>query len=213
MYAFCKMEFMKIKLPLNLWLLIAILASSKTWAQAPSHQDSLTKQIAQFENSLANNFKKEFLNIAQRDLGGISETDYAWKEAFLMEAKDKKEDNLGSRKRFKYYFTIYGYQTVKDRQYALKYWLDNFIERETLRPGRDKRTLRYATPAIILINPKSIVVCNYDCRYYFYDDFDQWKERLLEQFESDQTMVIEVLCDGPVKWTKRAPDPKSRGLF
>lgn len=175
--------------------------------------DTLKDQIQAFENSLSAKFKKEYLNIAKRDLGGIDQTSFEWREQFLLEAKEKAEDNLGSNRRFKYYIDIYKYATETDRQYALKYWLEDFIEGEELRPGRDKRSLRYATPTLILINPTNIIICNYDCRYYSYEDFDVWKDRLLEHFETSETMVIEVLCDGPVEWTKRAPNPKNRGLF
>ena len=189
-------------------LVLAVLSFS-SFAQT----DTLRNQISSFESSLSAQFDKEYLNITKRNLGSIDETEYEWREQFMLEAKEKTEDNLGSKRKHKYYFEIYKYATIKDRQYALKFWLDNFIEGETLRPSRDKRTLRYATPSIILINPTSIVICNYDCRYYNYEDFDVWKDRLLKYFETSETMVIEVLCDGPVEWTKRAPDPKIRGLF
>ncbi len=194
-------------------LIFCLFLGLSSFSSAQAQKDTLKIQIESFVNELNGQYEKEYLNIANRDLGGIDDTEYEYREEFMLEAKEKKEDQLGSRKRFRYFFKIYKYQNLKDRQYALQYWLDNFIENETLRPGRDKRSLRYATPTIILINPTNIVVCNFDCRYYDYDEFDVWKDRLLNHFETNETMVIEVLCDGPVEWTKRAPDPKTRGLF
>jgi hypothetical protein len=197
----------------SLFYLVVISFWLLSFLPAFAQADSLKGQVQAFENSLSAKFEKEYLNIAKRDLGAIDETEFEWREQFLLEAKEKAEDNLGSNRRFKYYINVYKYATVTDRQYALKFWLENFIEGEELRAGRDKRTLRYATPTLILINPTHIIICNYDCRYFSYEDFDLWKDRLLEHFETSETMVIEVQCDGPVEWTKRAPDPKTRGLF
>lgn len=77
------------------------------------------------------------------------------------------------------------------------------------------RSLRYAVPTIILINPQSIVVCSFDCKYYTEEHFEHWKEVVWNNFaaDEDRSMMIEILCDGPVEWTENAPDPKVRGLF
>ena len=76
------------------------------------------------------------------------------------------------------------------------------------------RTYPYGTPTIILINDEEIIVCNYKCSDYSEENFEAWGDRLLQYFGADNTMVIEIGCEGPLRWTKNAPDPKdARKLF
>jgi len=40
------------------------------------------------------------------------------------------------------------------------------------------------------------------------DEFRQWRSDMLGVFGGPNSMVIEIGCDGPIEWTKNAPDPK-----
>jgi hypothetical protein len=179
-------------------------------AQEP---DSLKQQINNFLAEHQESHEKKYLNLSPRELGSIEDEPYLWKDYFKLESREKFENQLGYKKERKIYFSFYAYETELDRQYALKYWLEDFIEGESVRPGRDVRSYEYATPTIILINPQSIVICNYDCKYYDEENFEYWKNSLKKLFGQPDTRIIEIECDGPLKWTDNAPDPKVRGLF
>jgi hypothetical protein len=174
-------------------------------------QDGEMKQkISAFKSDQNDKYDMKYLNIADRNLGSIDDTDPAWKDQFLLKAKERQKDNIGNNSYFKFYFSIYGYEDIDDRQYALKDWMENFIEGRSIRAGRDVRTYEYAKPTIILINDKEIIICNFDCSDYTEDIFKDWKKQLLTFFGQDNTIVIELMCDGPLEWTKNAPDPKSK---
>ncbi len=170
----------------------------------------LKQKVAAFKTDFEENYEMNYLNISDRDLGYIEETDPAYKEEFQLKAKEKTENNIGNRSKAKFYFSVFAYETLDDRQWALKDWMEDFIEGKTLRKGRTVRTYEYATPTIILINDLEIIVVNYDCKDYSEDNFEKWNDELLRYFGNENTMVIEILCDGPLEWTKNAPDPKDR---
>lgn len=178
-----------------------------------AQEAELKQKIEAMKSDFSENFELKYLNINSPDLGYIDDTRYAWKDQFMLKSKEKTENNIGNRGYSKFYISVYYYETFTDRQYALSDWMKDFIEGESIRPGRPVRKLPYATPTIILINPQNIVTFNYKCSDYTYENFDKWKDDLLALFGNDDTMVIEVLCDGPVEWTKNAPDPRTRGLF
>ncbi len=195
----------------------ALLITTCLFIFAPSglSQTEVIKQkVEAFKMENSDNYEVKFLNIADRDLGMIDETHPAWKDKFMLRALEKTENNLGSKSYIKFYFNVYAYETLKDRQYALKDWMDRFLEGESIRPGREMRTYDYATPTLILINDTEIIILNYKCSDYTEENFNHWRDELLKYFGTDNTMVIEVLCEGPLKWTKNAPDLKqTRGLF
>lgn len=174
-----------------------------------AQSEELKQKISAFKSDLEG-YEMKYLNIGDRELGSIYETGFDWKDEFMLKALEKQQNNLGSNGYPKFYFSIFSYETIDDRKYALKDWMESFIEGSTLRAGRDIRTLQYATPTIILINDLEIITCNYKCKDYSEDNFDTWKDMLLKYFGADNTMVLEVMCDGPVEWTKNVPDPKDR---
>lgn len=181
----------------------------------PAQSDSLKAQVANFKTKHQEKHQLKYLNIEQRELGGLDDTEPAYRDRFMLESKEEYENSLGYTTERDVYFDVLGYASVRDRQYALEYWMEEFIEGAKLRPARPIRKLRYAVPTIILINPQSIIVCSFDCKFYTEAHFDHWKTQIWESFATDQekSMLLEVQCDGPVAWTKNPPDPKARGLF
>lgn len=179
-------------------------------AEVNGDLDDLKQKVTAFADDQSELYEKKYLNIADRNLGIIDELDYAWKEEFMLKSKSKEENNLGNTAYAKYYFSVFAYETIDDRKYALKDWMENFIEGKAIRPGRIVRKYDYATPTIILIQDQSIVICNYKCSDYNEDTFKIWKKKLLQYFGETDTRVIEIMCDGPLEWTKNPPDPKNR---
>jgi len=176
-----------------------------------SAQDEEFKQIINaFVNDHSTNYEKKYLNIADREMGDIENTSYSWKDEFMLKSKERLENSIGNKGYQKFYFSIYGYETIEDRQYALKYWMEYFIEEKSIRPGRPVRSYPYATPTIILINDMNIVIGNYKCTDFTDENFEYWKDSMEKYFGNEETIMIEILCDGPLEWTKNPPDPKNR---
>lgn len=206
------------KISLNLSSLLFLLTSFTLQAQDAEKRDEkgadFKAEIEQFVAELSSDYEKKTLNLRKREIGSLENEPFAWKEYFMLESKEEFENNLGYTTEREYFFLFYHYATVEDRQYALKYWLEDFIEGEQVRPGRPVRTYDYAIPTLILINPTNIIILNYECKYYDEYDFDDWKDQMIETFgDRAETMVIEIECGGPLKWSLNAPDPKVRGLF
>ncbi len=195
---------MRISLPLLLFLLL----SSSPILQAQNEE--LRQKLSAFVADHEADYEKKYLNIDDRSIGSIDDSEYAWKDEFMLKSKEKLENNIGNTGYQKFYFSFFAYETLLDRQYALKDWMGNFIEGEAIRPGRPIRKYQYGTPSIVLINDNEIMVCNYRCSDWSEENFKYWKKTLLTYFGQPNTMVIELLCDGPLEWTKNAPDPKER---
>lgn len=198
-------------------LLLSLFMLGNMMAQADSTEaqsGELKQKIAALKSDKSEKYEVKFLNIADQDVGAIDKSFYKWKDKFLLKSHEKVENNLGNRGYEKFYINVYAFETLKDRQYALSDWMENFLEGREIRAGRMMRTYDYASPTIILINDLEVILLTYQCSDYSEDNFDQWKDDLLQYFGQDNTMVIEVLCGGPLEWTKNPPDPrKTRGLF
>lgn len=195
-------------------LLMTFLALLCLNSTGTAQVEDLQSRVDSFKKVHSEAYELKYLNIAERDLGVIDDTYPAWKDKFMLKGKEKSLNNLGSKSYPKFYFNIYAYETLKDRQYALKDWMEKFLEGESIRPGREMRTYDYASPTIILINDTEIIIANYKCSDFSEDNFEFWLDELEKYFGADNTMVIEVLCGGPLKWTENPPDPRTtRGLF
>ena len=178
-----------------------------------SQTEELKQKLSAFASDHEADYEKKYLNIADRELGSIDDSDYEWKDKFMLKSNEKKESDLGRKSYHKFYFSFYAYETFEDRQYALKDWMSDFIEGQSIRAGRTVKKYEYATPTIILINKTEIMICNYNCSIYSEENFKYWRKTLLKYFQTDDTMVIEIGCEGPLEWTKNAPDPKNRKVM
>lgn len=197
----------------NYLLALTVLFSPGLQKGFAQHEE-LKQKISAFTADHVEDYDKKYLNIADREMGDIDNSSYSWKDEFMLKSKEKLENSIGNKSYRKFYFSVYAYETLEDRQYALKYWMENFIEGKSIRPGRPVRTYPYASPTIILINDREIVIGNYKCRDYTNENFEYWKDSMEKYFGNENTIVIEILCDGPLEWTKNSPDPKNRrGLF
>lgn len=182
-------------------------------AVAFGQSSEMKQKIEAFHSDHSSAYSMKYLNIDKRELGSIYEQEVEWKDEFMLKSKEKEVNNLGNKSYAKFYISIFGFETEEDRQYSLKYWLENFIEGKSVRPGRVVRSYDYAVPTIILINQMSIITVSYDCSDYSDENFEFWKKEVLTYFGEENSMMIEILCDGPMEWTLNAPDPKTRDLF
>ncbi len=177
-----------------------------------SQNEEFIQNINSFVAEADSAFVKKELNIANPDLGVIYEQDHDWTKSFLLKAKSKKLNNIGNTAYGKYYFSFYTYPDVTERDYAVKFWLADFIEGEAIRPGREMRTYPDAKPTIVIINETSIAILTYSCKWEdeYGDELKAWRKTMLTWFGSPASVVIEVGCNGPLKWSKNPPDAKDR---
>lgn len=177
--------------------------------QPPQHEE-LAQKVEAFIEEHSEDYEKKYLNIDDPEIGDIENTDHIFADRFMLKSKERVMSNLDREIYAKYYVNVYGYYDETERDYAMKHWLKNFIEDETIRPGRDKRSYEYATPTVIIINSDNIAVLNYECALFDRDSFHAWREKMLSYFGDVHSIVIEVECGGPLKWTKNPPDPTDR---
>ena len=75
-------------------------------------------------------------------------------------------------------------------------------------PGRDYRSVDHVNPAVIIIEKNYISILTMSCYATDVQELRQWRSDMLGVFGGPNSMVIEIGCDGPIEWTKNAPDPK-----
>lgn len=165
-----------------------------------------------FQEDVQREYEWRNLNVRQPEVGDIENTAYEWKKEYDLKSLEKSKNNLGRNSYQKLYFAMYGYGTYLDRQYALKYWMENFIEGERIR-RREMRSYDDAKPTLVIIRATEIIILTYPCKDYDYRSFDDWADKLYKYFKSDDSVMLEVACDGPLKWTRNAPDPRGREMF
>lgn len=190
-------------------LITSLFIASNSFGQT----EELKQKLAAFATDHEENYVKKYLNIADREVGDIDNTDYDWKEKFMLKKKEKAENSLGRSSYHKFYFSFYSYETFEDRQYALQDWMKNFMEGKSIKAGKNVKKFEYATPTIIIITKTEIMICNYKCSEYSEENYKYWKKTMLQYFGDASTMVIEIQCEGPLEWTKNKPDSKNRKVM
>jgi len=179
---------------------------------ANAQHEEFKQNITSFVAEMDSVFEKKDLNISEQDIGAINDQEHDWSKSFMLKSKIKELNNIGNKGYAKYYFSFYTYPDVTERDYAMKYWLADFIEGEAIRPGRDMRTYPEGKPTIVIINETSIAVLTYACKWNDEegDAFKAWRKTMLTWFGSPASVVIEVGCNGPLDWSKNPPDAKDR---
>ncbi len=177
---------------------------------AQAQHEELKQKIEAFISEHSDEYEKEYLNISDPEIGDIEETDFEFADRFMLKSRERVMSNLDREIYARYYVNVYAYYDEYERDYAIKYWLENFIEGQSIRPGRDKRSYEYATPTIIIINEDNIAILNYECSLYDRSTFQDWRDKMLSFFGSPKSVVIEIECGGPLKWTKNPPDRNDR---
>lgn len=185
---------------------ISLVFCNSVLAQA----EDLKQRSEAFVDAMSKDYKKKYLNISDRNIGLIDETNHIHSEKYMMQAKDKRENTVGRNTKFSYYINLYAYADEQDLNMAVAFWFKNFMEGESIRPGREKRVFDNATPTVVIINKNSIAVLNFSCNYFFEEEFNEWRERMISFFGDENSVVMDIGCGGPLKWTQNPPDFKDR---
>ncbi len=175
-----------------------------------AQHEELKQSINAFVESKSENFEKKYLNQTEPDYGELANTNFTFHDYFQLKAKERTENSLGNKTKVKYNCSFYAYENATERDYALSFWFKNFIEDRRITPGREVRTYKGAEPTIIIMNATNVCVINFSCYDYDPEAFRDMRKELLAFFGNAESMVIEIQCDGPLKWTKNPPDPKDR---
>jgi hypothetical protein len=175
-----------------------------------AQHEELKQSIDAFVNSKAEKFDKKYLNQSEPDYGELANTNFTFHDFFQLKAKERSVNNLGNNVKMKYNCSFYAYEDGTERDYALSFWFKNFIDGRRITPGREVRTYKGTEPTIIIINESNVCIINFSCYNYDPDSFRDLRKELLAFFGNADSMVIEIQCDGPLKWTKNPPDPKDR---
>ncbi len=170
--------------------------------------EELKQRTALFLEEQAANYKIKELNGNEPDYGVLQETQFIHHSYFQLKQIEKELNDLGNNVKPKYDLSTYAYEDEEELKYALKFWFKEFIGDKRITPGRDYRTVDHIVPVIIIIEKNYIAILTLSCYSVNIEEFRAWRSSMLGVFGSPNAMVVELGCNGPIEWTKNAPDPK-----
>ena len=170
--------------------------------------EELKQRTALFLQEQSAKYKVKELNGSEPDYGVLGETQYVFHQYYQLKQIEKEVNELGNSVRPKYDLSTFAYEDEEELKYALKFWFKEFIGNKRITPGRDYRTVDHVEPAIVVIDGTSISILTLSCYATDIDEFRDWRSAMLGVFGSPNAMVVEIGCNGPIEWTKNAPDPK-----
>jgi hypothetical protein len=191
----------------TLTFILLSVASISIWGQS----NDLQQRIHGFQTDLKEGYVVKTLNLNGENLGALEAEETATRTHFKMEAREKSEDNLGRSIKRSVHVHVFSFESLDDLNWAMKRWLPDFIDHSAVRPGRDVKNVPNVDPSVVVIDGTSIAVLTQSCSQFDLESFRDWRQRMLTYFGSAAAVVIEVQgCEGPLMWTKNAPDPKDR---
>lgn len=170
--------------------------------------EELKQRTALFLQEQSSKYKVKELNGSEPNYGVLGETQYVFHQYYQLKQIEKEVNELGNSVRPKYDLSTFAYEDEEELKYALKFWFKEFIGNKRITPGRDYRTVDHVEPAIVIIDGTSISILTLSCYATDIDEFRDWRSAMLGVFGSPNAMVVEIGCNGPIEWTKNAPDPK-----
>jgi hypothetical protein len=170
--------------------------------------EEVKQRTALFLQEQSAKFKIKELNGSEPDYGVLGETQFIFHQYYQLKQLEKEVNELGNSVRPKYDLSTFVYADEEELKYALKFWFKEFIGNKRITPGRDYRTVDHVDPAIVIIDGTSISILTLSCYATDIDEFRDWRSAMLGVYGSPNAMVIEIGCNGPIEWTKNAPDPK-----
>jgi hypothetical protein len=170
--------------------------------------EELKQRTALFLEEQSETFKVKELNGNEPDYGVLPETQFFHHSYFQLKQLEREVNELGNSVKPKYHLSTYAYEDEEELKYALKFWFKEFVGGKRITPGRDYRTVDHISPGIIIIEKNYIVILTLSCYSTDIEEFRDWRSNMLGVFGSPNAMVVELGCNGPIEWTKNAPDPK-----
>jgi hypothetical protein len=178
--------------------------SAQTW-------EDLNQQLGAFSSDHSAQFQRKNLNVNTLRLGGLRPDDAAQWNQFELVEKTKKPNKLGNAVKFSVTLTALHYENTDDRDWAVKNWLKQFMGTAAVRPGRNTKSVPDAPPGVIIIGERSIVLLTLPCAQYDAQTYREWRTKMAQYFATETSIILELDgCEGPLNWTKNAPDPTDR---
>lgn len=175
-----------------------------------AQSDELAGRIASFELEVSEQFKKVGYNVVEPEWGALNHSEPDHHIYFQWKSREKRRDNLDRKNYHKIDFAVYEWNDAEDGAWALRSWMDEFMEGRKLRPGREVRAYEYAQPSVVIMDTNYVVIAQMRCADYFEEEFDDWVKLLEKHFGRSKAMTLELHCGGPLKWTRNAPDPNKK---
>jgi hypothetical protein len=177
------------------------------WRAAAQHEE-LKQAISGFVAAKSEAFEKKYLNETEPQYGLLATTNHDFHDFFVLKAKAKTTNSLGNNVKLELACSFFAYENAQERDYAMSFWFKNFIEGLRVTPGREMRTYKGAEPTIIIMNEDHVAIIKLDCYDYDPDLFYAMRKEFFSFFGNAESIVIELNCNGPLRWTKNPPDPK-----
>ncbi len=169
------------------------------------------QRLAAFNEKMADRYEEKYLNLKARDIGQLAETEFADYAFYQLRGTDKVPNAFGKLHRHKLYVHHYAYESEYLLENALRFWFDNFVRNEQIRPGRTLRALDGATPLYIIIYGTNIVILDVDCNGYTEELWKQLTADARAIFDPNkEAIIMELFCDGPLEWRQNAPNFRKR---
>ncbi|MCH8546491.1 MAG: hypothetical protein LAT54_07135 [Cryomorphaceae bacterium] len=179
-----------------------------------AQQDKVTRvqqDVAAFVADYESDYDLKRLNLRPRDVGSIFETEHEFEDFFMLRSTDKVPNKIGQKKKLKLYVHAFSYENPYVLENALRFWFDNFVGGEQIRPGRKLRGYDNARPMYVVIRTNDVIIFDIDCLAY---DEDVWKnltKQIKTHFDPNkEATIIEIFCDGPLEWRQNPPDFRKR---
>lgn len=189
-----------------LWF-VAIISVFRLQAQT---QGEVQAKMDSFQAWASEKFEIREMNIEEPNWGALNSSSPDYHLYFQFKSLEKIDNNIERRAYNHFDVALYYFSEEEDAAYALDSWLKSFMEGKTLRKGRPMRAYEYAKPTIVLIDEKYIAILQMKCSDFFPEEYDNWVSAMEKHLGDFSTMTIELNCEGPLAWTKNAPDPKAK---
>jgi hypothetical protein len=173
-----------------------------------SQTEELKQRTSLFLEEQRQSYKIKELNGNEPSYGVLEETNFIHHTYFQLKQIEKELNSLGNNVKPVYDLSTFAYENEEELMYALKFWFKEFIGGKRVTPGRDYRTVDHVEPSIVIIDKNYIAILTLSCYSIDIEEFRTWRSNMLGVFGGPNAMIIELGCNGPLEWTKNAPDPK-----
>lgn len=167
--------------------------------------------ILSFITDNEGDYQLKRLNLRPRDVGSIFETEHEYADFFMLRSIEKIPNKIQQKKRLKLYVHAFSYESPYVLENSLRFWFDNFIEGEQIRPGRKLRGYDNARPMYIIIRTNDVIIVDIDCLSFTEELWKDLTKQLKSHFDPNkEATIIEIFCDGPLEWRQNPPDFRRR---
>ncbi len=205
---------MGIFVPIMSFFLFFLVSPTFLTNKLQAQQEKITKLEQDVNAYVSENedmYEVKRLNLRPRDVGSIFETEHMYTDFFMLRSLEKIPNKIGQKKKLKLYVHAFSFESPYVLENSLRFWFDNFIEGEQVRPGRKLRGYDNARPMYIIIRSTDIVIIDIDCLAFNEDVWKDLTKQLNAHFDPDkEATIIEIFCDGPLEWRQNPPDFRRR---